>query len=95
MDENKRIEWDMSVDEALEINDIHKRGLKNWEELTLDYMDDNNIPLTTSPDKHKEYFRRLVGRLVGEAQPTSLHDSIYSVMTTPTDDEITLEKFTV
>lgn len=92
MEESIRIEWDMTVEEALEINKLHKSGMKNWEELTLEYMEEHDIPVTNTPDKHKEYFRRLVGRLVKQAAPKSLHDSLYDVMNTPTDDEITLDK---
>ena len=92
MEENIRIEWDMTVEEALEINKIHKSGMKNWEELTLEYMEEHNIPITNTPDKHKEYFRRLVGRLSKEAAPESLQDRLFNVLTRPDDDEITIQK---
>lgn len=92
MEDTQRLEWDMSVDTALEINSVHKSGLKNWEELTLEYMEENNIPVTNTPDKHKEYFRRLVGRLVKQAAPKTLHQGLYDVMNTPYEDEITLDK---
>lgn len=93
--EDSRLSWEMSPQEAHEINKIHKSGKKTWEELCMEYMDDNGIPQTTTPDKHKEYFRRLVGRKNKEYEEDnevrSLTDSLQQLLSREDDEEITVD----